>query len=85
MSSTVKKTGCFSFHYTNNKDTGEKFDNIWSLETPSCIKLKKKKMCKKLWKSKNVNTVPEGNCAQENYDSITSLMIHFRSSCFIRQ
>lgn len=44
MGSTVKKTGLFSFHYTNNKDRGgKKFDNIWSLETPSCIKLKKKK------------------------------------------
>lgn len=29
MGSTVKKTGLFSFHYTNNKDSGgKKFDNI---------------------------------------------------------
>ena len=50
MGSTVKKTGRFSFHYTNNKDTGEKFDNIWSLETPSCIKFEKKENVQKIVK-----------------------------------
>ena len=51
MGSTVKKTGCFFFHYTNNKDSGgEKFDNIWSLETPGCIKFKKKENGQKIVK-----------------------------------